>query len=155
MGYYVTTTEVDFRIPKRNLDAAYKALCALNDNDDAKTGGRLDGGNDDRTCPRPAGLNHHPARWFAWMPANYPEECADAEAVLECLGFEVGMEQDDLVIWHYDNKTGAEELFIGALAPFVKDGSFICWRGEDGDEWRYIVQDGVMTEQRLQRKVWA
>lgn len=156
MGYFVTITEVDFRIPKQNFQAAYEAMCALNENDDAKTGGRWGGDDIDRNSPRPEGMNYHPARWFSWMPANYPDVCPDAKSVLDKLGFHVAVTDDgSLSIVGYDNKIGSEELFIEALAPFVADGSFICWRGEDGDEWRYLIRDGKMITQRALKRVWA
>lgn len=156
MGYYVNITEANFTIPKQNLEAAYKAMCALNDNDDAKTGGMWGGDSIDRNSPRPEGMTYHPARWFAWMPSNYPEVCPDTKSVLDQLGFDVAVADDgSLSIVGYDSKIGSEELFIEALAAFVADGSFICWRGEDGDEWRHLIKDGKMITQHALKRVWA
>ena len=155
MGYFVTTTDVNFSIPKQNLGKAYAALCALNDNDEAKSGGSYGAAALDKRSPRPAGMNYHPARWYAWMPANYPQVCPDTKAVLEALGFDVNVEvSGDVRILCYDSKIGDEHLFVEALAPFVAEGSYICWRGEDDVEWRDLVKDGRIITQRP-TKTWG
>lgn len=133
MGYYVNAFEADWVIPTENLDAAYEAMCKLNERDDLKTGGRYIGGI-------------MVDKWFSWMPINYPEVCKDAEEILNHLGFETDTDENgDLRICYYDSKTGAEEHFLAAIAPFSKPDSYIDWRGEDGALWRNIVHNGKMV----------
>lgn len=156
MGYFVTTTDCNFFLPKENLDAAYKAMCDLNQRDDKKHGGRFTKDGLSYDSPRPAGLNYHPARWFSWMHPDYPSKCKSAMEVLQALGFDADLDEGgNIVSLSYDNKTGSEELFLEAIAPFVKDGSYICWRGEDGYEYRWLFQGGKMIEQSIVRKEWA
>ena len=134
MGYYVSTTNVSFNIPYPNFEAAYKAMCELNTtHDHLKRGGSYSGGE-------------QKAKWFSWMDANYPETCKTMQDVLTEVGFDMvfSPRDNDLISVHYDNKTGQEELFLEALAPFVREGSYIEWNGEDGAKWRNEFRDGKM-----------
>jgi hypothetical protein len=155
MGYFVNITDQNFFVSKDNFDAAYKAMCALNDRDDLKRGGSWGGDGINADSPRPEGMTYHPARWFSWMPANYPEVCKDFLSILKEMGFDTDLDADgNLILVHYDNKTGAEDHFFSVIAPFVKDGSFIEWRGEDGAEWRWFFTGGKVSEQSA-TKIWS
>jgi len=156
MGYYVSITNQNFFVPKENFDAAYKAMCALNDRDDLKSGGSWGGNGITSDSPRPEGMTYHPAKWFSWMPANYPAVCKDFLSILKEMGFEYDLDDSgNLGLVHYDNKTGAEGHFFEAIAPFVQDGSFIEWRGEDGSEYRWLFTNGTCSEQTVVTKVWS
>lgn len=134
MGYYISITGGTVTIPKENVAKAYERMCALNDNDSIKRGGQW-GGDFDKNSARPEGLNYHPARWFSWMDANYPETCADAKAILDMLGFE-SLYNEDLVIFGYDSKAGQEDLFLEAISDLCTPDSHLIWRGEDGEMWK-------------------
>lgn len=133
MGYYVTLTGADFRIPELKWTPAFESCVALNKRDDLKTGGSW--GPDGQT-----------EKWFAWMPKDYPADAVQAWKdgdvshplvfVFKQLGFEVAVLEGYLHLEQYDNKTGAEDYFLEAVAPFVTPGSWIEWRGEDGEVWR-------------------
>lgn len=133
MGYYVRSYESDnnFKVRKENFDAAYKAMVALNDDDDAKHGGSYG----------PDGVRE---KWFSWMDPNYPDSCQDFGAVLEALGFVAIYDETGLVGLDYDSKIGQENLFLKAIAPYVENGSYIVWRGEDGAVWVQIFRNGTM-----------
>lgn len=139
MGYFVSITDSNFRVPASKLDAAYKALVKLNERDDLKSGGAS-------TTPegvswsdaRPEGMDYHPAKWFAWMHPNYPSECPDIESILSMVGYELEQAEDGaLMITGYSSKTGCEDVFAAALAPFVEPGSYLTWEGEEGEEYRW------------------
>lgn len=133
MGYYIDLEESHFFLPAENYDKAYEAMCLLNTtHDHLKNGGEWSGGE-------------QTAKWFSWMPANYPEVCPDAIAVLEQLGFEVICDEAGIVNLHYSSKAGQEELFLEAIAPYVEPGSYLIWRGEDGDRYGHKFADGQMT----------
>ena len=136
MGYYVSLEESNVLIKKSDLDAAYVALCKLNDRDDAKRGGSYTGGK-------------QVDRWFSWMDANYPEKLKSTEEIIQALGFETTTsENGDLYIERYDNKTGQEDWFLHAVAKYItaEDGAepFMDWRGEDGSLYRWTFADGIM-----------
>jgi hypothetical protein len=89
--------------------------------------------------------------WFSWMPENYPETLSTAKEILDELGFEVTLdEQGNIIDLHYNNKMGQEDLFLKAIAPFVKEGSFINWAGEDGTNWQYFFDGKKMIEKQGQ-----
>ena len=134
MGYYVSTTMSHFTLPREHMDDAYRALCALNADDTHKTGGAYP-----EDAVRPAdstSVSTNPNRWFAWMPWNYDEICPDVVSILETLGFEVTTDDTGIIDLAYpEQKTGQEDLFLEALAPYVTPGSFIVWTGEEGETW--------------------
>jgi hypothetical protein len=131
MGYYVSGNG-HLVIKKENLAAAYEALMALNDApDSAKRGGSYSGGKQHSS-------------WFSWMPADL-RELADTKAVFEQLGFETMDANGDLVITCYDNKSGQEEVFFAAAAPFIENGEYE-WTGEDGAFWEWTFVEGKMYQ---------
>ena len=133
MGYYVSG-EGWLRIKNENLPAAYEALMALNDAPaEAKRGGSWGGGVEGRT-----------AAWFSWMPADL-RTIPTTQDVFRELGFEVEVDgkTGDVLIGHYDNKTGQEDVFFAAAAPFIEDGEYE-WQGEDGEFWKWQFVGGKM-----------
>jgi len=132
MGYYVQTEDVNFVIKKKNLKKAYTAMCKLNKRDELKTGGKYSGG-------KQTGV------WFAWMDPNYPETCKTTEDILTQLGFDVNVnEKGDIINVFYDGKTGAEQHFFEVIAPFVEPDSFIKWRGESGEYYKWVFRNKEM-----------
>lgn len=137
MGYYINITNSHFVIKSENFDAAYKAVCELNNHNELKGGGRYPSENID---------GPHPGIWFSWMDWNYPETCPDLKSVLTQVGFEVHLENGDISYLHFDKKMGDEAHFMNALAPYVESGSYIEWVGEDHNLWRWEFNDGKMFE---------
>jgi len=131
MGYYISGNG-NLRIKAENLGKAYEALMALNDApDSAKRGGSYSGGKQHSS-------------WFSWMPADL-RELVDTKAVFEQLGFELEQDNGDLLIRCYENKSGQEEVFFAAAAPFIEDGEYE-WTGEDGAFWEWTFVDGKMYQ---------
>jgi hypothetical protein len=130
MGYYVSGNG-ELRIKKENLDKAHDALMALQDAPNkAKRGGS-------------SGGDKAPRFWYSWMPEDL-RTLTDTKAVFAELGFEVRDDENgDLLISCYDNKTGQEEVFFAAAAPFIEDGDYE-WTGEDGDFWKWEFCFGKM-----------
>ena len=130
MGYYVSGNG-ELRIKKENLDKAHEALMALQDAPPkAKRGGS-------------SGGDKAPRFWYSWMPEDL-RTLTDTKAVFAELGFEVSDNEDgDLLISCYDNKTGQEDVFFAAAAPFIEEGEY-DWTGEDGEFWRWEFRDGKM-----------
>lgn len=141
MGYYVEITEAHAVIPKENLDEAYRRLCDLNKQDDLKAGGSWQGG-------RQIG------RWFRWMPSDYDETCSDTADILETVGFDFENSDKGLEITHYDSKTGDEGLFIATIADLFLEESYIDWRGEDGEIWRWVFGGGEQMQISSASVVW-
>jgi len=133
MGYYINTNEQDFLLPVEHLHSAYEAMCALNKHDDLKRGGTYSADLDKRES------------WYSWMASNYPEITNNILDIFEMLGFDIDLDDDgNITGLQYNNKDGAQDIFLAAIAPFVADGSWINWDGEDGDRWRFIYRNGRM-----------
>ena len=81
------------------------------------------------------------------MEWNYPEHCATVEEILNQLGFETDLQHGELYIYSYDGKSGNEDEFFKALAPFIPDEQYICWTGEDGAQWRWLFRNGELLHQ--------
>lgn len=144
MGYYVRTIECDIRIPKEKLGEGYRLACELNAREDLKTGGCWPGGH-----AKPAdskSLAQSPDMWFSWMPWNYDEIAESLTDILDMLGFHYEVEPNgDIVLQYFDQKKGAEEDFLNALAPVVTDGGMVVWLGEDDNAWVDRFSGGLMT----------
>ena len=115
-------------------------MCELNNHNELKRGGSF---------PREEKDGPHDGVWFSWMDWNYPETCENAAAIIEQLGFTFTMTDIGLEFLYYDNKTGAEDVFLMALAPVLAStderAPYFVWRGEDGTVWRQIRSEGVMV----------
>jgi hypothetical protein len=149
LGYYVSVIDARWHIPAENVEAAYRAACALNDRDDLKSGGRYVKGYPDGRPPRPEGLNYHPGAWFGNADSNYPDKCADLVEVLTHWGFNAYMSEPGYYVgsvWieGYDGKSTDEEYLLAALAPFTEEGAYLDWHGDDGEMWRYEVRAGLL-----------
>jgi hypothetical protein len=146
VGYFIRTEEVKFFLPVSTFDEAYKRMCDLNQRDDLKSGGRH-GGENDANSPRPKGMNYHPSKWFSWMQPNYPEMLKTTPEILTSLGFDLDFADDGSIAYlSYDNKIGQESLFLESLVGLIEEGSYIVWRGEDGEMWKEIFhKDKVET----------
>ena len=139
MGYYIHMREQDFFLPVDKLEEAHAAMIALDKtHDDQKHGGSWQEGK-------------KVDRWFSWMPTNYASTLATAQAILEELGFDVQLdEMGNIISLHYDSKIGQEELFLKAIAPFVREGSYINWVGEDGAHWQHYFDGTKLIEKHGQ-----
>lgn len=132
MGYYVRIDSSNFVVPE-----SPEVLAAIHDMDtrfdDIKRGGSFSAGTVTE-------------RWFSWMPPDLSQFKSVAD-VLRALGFEIDEGDGQISVYGYDNKTGQEDLFLAVMAPFVKDGSYIEWVGEEGERWRNVVHNGRLTVQ--------
>lgn len=140
MGYYITLLGADFAIPE--TEEVLQILKDANTKYDAiKRGGSFGGGKKEQS-------------WFSWMDADYDKKVNSVADVFAMLGFEFSEVTIDgqkyVQLEGYDNKAGQEDLFLSLVAPFVRPDSFMIWRGEDGNEWRYGVENGrLMIQQAM------
>lgn len=145
MGYNVCIINGTIGVPKENLDAAYAACVALNDNDDIKGGGRFPEVEWDKNKDK-----WNPNKWFSWMPYDWPDKYSNLRELFEALGFYCGTDDEGVVLIHgYASKMGNEEDFLRVIAPYVKSGGYLDWEGEDHAFWRQKFNDGQMTSVSL------
>lgn len=142
MGYYVSITGADFRVPAENIDAAFEAVKMLNARHDLKNGRRWPANS---VKPADSLSLGDPNIWFAWMDWDYDVSLDSLAAVLDELGFEIEQAEDGLYLTGYDNKIGNEDEFLKVLAPYAREGSYLNWLGEDGAMYRHEVRDGSLV----------
>lgn len=140
------TMDVDFTIPAENTQEAFQALCNLNTKDDLKSGCIFSS----KKLIKPensTSLAEDPSVRFINMPWNYDEVCEEVEEILELLNFSVekDLEGNVHILSFESDHGGDEEVFLKALAPYVKPGSFIEWQAEGGEMWRNDFVQGKMT----------
>lgn len=147
MGYYIGTGDVEIFLDKKHFEDVYKKMCELNDFHELKRGGSF-GANTDEV----EGDRYPRNKWFSWMEYNYPEIYSDMKSILVALGFEIEYDKDgNLVGLGYYDKSGNEDYFLSCFAGYVKDGSYIEWKGEETDDYfRYIFKDGKMIHQKAE-----
>lgn len=144
MGYYISLIDSNAKLCAEDLDEAYRILCELNNDNTQKTGG---------TIPIDRKDGPHENIWFSWMPWNYPDLLKSAAEIFECLGFSmIFRENGDLLLTGYDDKMGAEDVFLDSLSHLWKsvdevENPYFAWRGEEGNMWRTIYVNGEVMEQ--------
>lgn len=127
MGYYVTITDSQFLIPERRdvLAAIYEMDTKFHE---AKRG------------------NANGTRYFIGASADL-KTFKTVGAVFSHLGFDIYEDDGYVAIEGYNGKAYQEDLFLAVVAPFVMDGSFIEWVGEEGERWRHSVHEGRLVTQ--------
>ena len=127
MGYYVDGYGA-VEVLKEDEDRLVQELKDLNHRHELKTGGRF-----------PKTGDPYEDSWFAWVPNDYHknDELTTVKSIMEMLGFNV-REQDEVgrvsLSMDYSDKTGAEHVFLRALAEAGADVSFE-WTGEEHERW--------------------
>lgn len=126
MGYYIRLDDADWEIKEtpealatiREMPVKYHAI---------KRGGSSNG-----------------EKWFSWMNDTEIENAESVEIVFNHLGFETEKTDGGFKLVGYDSKTGQEDLFLGVIAPYSVEGSYVEFIGEDDAHYRYEVNDGKM-----------
>lgn len=127
MGYYISVQEVKFYIPKENIQGAYEAIKALH-------------GKETR--------GDH----FAWVSHEF-YKLPDFKSIIEDWGWSVEFDSEgNINNLSFDReKIGDEQILFDAIAPFVKEGSFIHIVGEEAEQWKWVFKNNKCVE--IQPKV--
>ena len=132
MGYYVNGRG-QIGVNKERLEELYKAFVAMNDfSNEVKNGGSFSGG--EKTSSN-----------FSWMPSDL-SVLGNAIEIITLLGFEASEDATHVWITSYDNKTGQEDLFFAVAAPFIDDGGWFEWEGEDHSFWSWSFDGGRLLQ---------
>ena len=133
MGYFVTITSADFLIPDTP-----EVLSAIHE---------MDTKFDAIKCGGSYGPESKTEKCFSRMPKNL-SDFTTVRDVFKALGFDVSdADNGGFYLQGYNNKTGQENLFLAVVAPFVEDGSYTEWLGEDGERYRFVVVNGRLHTQ--------
>lgn len=83
-----------------------------------------------------------------WVHEGDTAACLTLEEVLDYWGFETTLDAEGSIvdIQFVREKLGDELKMFRAIAPWVRDSSFIEMVGEDGAQWRWVFEGGQCAE---------
>lgn len=120
----------DFFIAKENFPDVVRAIHNLA-NYPEKMGGRS------------AGKPH-----YSWIGDNF-DKINDIEEIFQYWRWEVYLDDDGNIcdLNFEGSKLGDDHILLNAIAPFVREGSYIEMRGEDNEHWRWVIHQGKIKIQ--------
>lgn len=129
MGYYMEQRGANFFVDKRHFPKMIKAIHHLADFSDKMGGGSYS----------PDGVT---ARHYSWVNMNFVN-LQDIEEIFRCWRWQVYLDEDGHItdISFDGEKLGDDLVLLEAIAPFVKNNSFIEMNGEDNSIWRWKFTD--------------
>jgi hypothetical protein len=135
MGYCMELVGEDFFIEASKKDAALAAIKALATETDKMSGFTSRGG---------AIIERH----FSWVTTeNFVNAKTLAQAMQEWQWLADEDADGNITYISFEGeKLGDDGVLFEAIAPFVKDGSYIEMSGEDGCRWMWCFKNGKMTE---------
>ena len=132
MSYYFQIMDQDFHIEPEKLKGAHEALLKFAENNVE------------------AYVRYHPctneeieATCESWMKSP--------ERLMFDLGYSIedftGNGGIDYIHLEHEKYCDEDRIIFETIAPFVADGSFVQYMGEDGYMWRYTFKNGKCIEQ--------
>lgn len=142
MGYYINQEAADFTIPKENFSRCLEAIKDLMSQTNKMNGGSWFGGV-------------QTDRWFSWVNTDSVLSAQTLVDALDAWRWEASLDEDGNIddIYFRGEKYGSDNDLMDAIAPFVKCGSYIQMRGEEGEIWRWTFKSGKMIEKSA-KIVW-
>ena len=131
MGYHMYQCNCDFFMKKEDKATALKAIQALDP--DSGRGGRFE--------PETGKTES----WFSWINTDEYKNATTLEEAVIAWRWELqGAVGGDVTSIYFDGeKLGDDEHLLRAIAPFVRDGSWIEIEGED-ERWRWCFHGGEL-----------
>lgn len=136
MGYCMWQDDCNFVIKAANFPAALQAIKDLMVNKEDMDGSSWSG-------------EVHTERWYSFV---HTDAVMESETLIDALSAwrwdaQTRGDGDIYFISFTGEKSGQDKLLFRAIAPYVKNGSYICMRGEDGALWRWYFEDGTCKDQ--------
>lgn len=134
MGYYIDQKDHNFFIDKSNITHVVNAIHSL--------------AKDTSNMSRTRIYNKNVvSQHYSWVNNDYVES-NDIKEIFKCWRWHVDTDDQGNIesIYFEGQKLGDDEYLFKAIAPFVKDGSYIEMSGEDGALWRWVFKNGQCRE---------
>ena len=124
MGYYINQTDSLFVIKKENFENALNALKAAFV-------------PDNMNCVDYIGGKQYPH--FSWVDTQTVLDAEKLEDALIEIRYKPEYDDDGNIVnvKFTGEKYGSDLVFFTALAPYVEKDSYIAFKGEDDNEWRW------------------
>lgn len=138
MGYYVELTDVNFRIKKENntdkdIVAKIKEQL-LNDMKVVGSGGTYETGKE-------------PIINYAWVDTEEIIRAKSIADLLNAFGYNPECDDENIIsLWHGNEKIGNEKHLFKVISPYIEDGSYLSYCGEDMSLWQWSFDKGIMIE---------
>lgn len=136
MGYCMDNRGGVFFISKENVPRALQAIKNLATQTHRGGGGSY-------------GPGKKVVKHFSWVETNEITNAKNIEEVFEAWSWTAEVDRKGNVtdIYFNSEKIGDEAILFEAIAPYVKDGSYIEMSGEDSAIWRWAFKDKEMYEE--------
>jgi hypothetical protein len=136
MGYYISQTDSEFFIPKEVFALALQDIKSIMGNTNDMMGGSWGG-------------EKPPEKWYSWVDTESVLKAETLKDALDAWRWEACLsgEGDIIDLTFGGEKSGQDEVILSTIARYVKDGSYICMRGEDGELWRWYFDGNRCVEQ--------
>ena len=133
MGYYMEMTDSRFKVKKENFKKALESLKSVFV-------------PENMNCRDYIGGKEYPH--FSWVDTKTVIESASIGKALEEIRYTpVYNNNGDICNVEFTGqKYGSKAVFFDALAPYVEDGSYIAFDGEDGDAWEWRFNNGKVKQ---------
>lgn len=134
MGYCMTENDCVFFIDKTNIPELIKAIKALAEDPSKMTGGRYH-------------LGKKTERHYSFVNNSFVDT-DDIEKIFDIWRWAISLDDDGNIvdIGFRGEKSGDDNMLFQAIAPYVKEGSYIEMRGEDGAMWRWVFKNKTCGE---------
>ena len=132
MGYLIDQIDSNFHIGAEHLDEAIKEaklLLTPEVKEERGASGRTWRGED-------VPITRH----YSWVDEQGAFNAKTFKEVAEAFRWEIDLDDEGNVYWISFNgeKYGGDEMvFLNAIAPYVKKGSYIEMQGEEGERWKW------------------
>ena len=138
MGYCMESKNCNICIPNSKVKHALMAINELHKpevRNKQASGGRYSGGE---TLEK----------WYSWVTNPGPDGFNTIEEAIKEWRYSCHTTEDgDVYIdWFDGQKSGDDNIFFEALAPYIEDGGEIEFVGEDGYHWKYCFDGKEMIE---------
>lgn len=133
MGYCMEMTDSEFKIKKENFESALKSLKSVFVPENMNCYDRI--GN---IC--------YPH--FSWVDTRIVLKSKSIEEALREIRYDPEYDDNGNIcnVKFTGQKRGCEKVFFTALAPYIESGSYISFRGEDGDAWKWSFNNGEVIQ---------
>ena len=133
MGYCIKMTDNNFIIKKSNFEKALKDLKGVFI-------------PENMTCYDYFNGKKHPH--FSWVNTRTVLDSTTLEEAMTEIRNEpiYNVNGDICNVEFTGEKYGDENVFFSAIAPYVEDGSYLAFKGEDGSEWTWNFNNGKVTQ---------
>lgn len=133
MGYYIEMTDSNFIIKKSNFEKALKNLKGVFI-------------PKNMTCHDYVNGKKYPH--FMWVNTRTVLDSTTLEEAMTGIRYIpiYNVNGDICNVEFTGEKYGDENIFFSAIAPCVKDGSYLLFEGEDGSKWTWNFNNGKVTQ---------